>query len=364
MLAYVILIGVPIIYAMSRPIAQTIEKYRKKQKKILMLFFVLYFAILALRHRSIGVDMSGSYFYYFSLYGNADWKYFANIAIDSEPAFPVLCKAVYTITNNEQVFTAVLAMLILFPVAYLYVKESENALMTIALFVITPLFHMFFSTIRQSIAMALMVPLYYFTKQKNLIPYFLIIGVAFLFHNSALVMLPFYWIYHVRVNKNWLLVIAPMLILSYVFNERLFIFSLRFLGDRYVERYGEIVSTGAYAMLLLYMIFAVYSFMIPDTKLLDQDTIGLRNLLLFSVVLQSFAPLNNVAMRLNCYYILFHPLVIPRIANRATGRNKQIAFVSRAVICNFFFVYFIYNGYAGSDTLEIFPYLPFWGNPT
>jgi len=361
MLAYLIMIGVPILYAMSKPVARTWEQYQKKQRTILMLFFALYFCLLALRHTSLGND-TNNYVYYFHVWGNAPWERVFNQSLQNEPAFYFLCKLIYTIWGHEQFFLAVISFLIVGPVAYLYIRETENALMTIAIFLSTSLFVMFFSGMRQSLAVAMMVPIYYFTKKKKVIPYLLCVGVACLFHISAVVVLPFYIVYHMRVSKRGLLVVVPTLIAGYVFNKQLFSLALRFLETKYVESYGKITATGAYSMLLLYVVFGVYAFLVPEESRMDSDTVGLRNLLVFSIFLQFFAPLNNVAMRMNYYYILFHPLVLPKIANRAKLCNKQIAILSRIVICLFFFFYFIYQGYTfDSDvSIKVFPYIPFW----
>lgn len=362
MFAYLIMIGVPILYAMSQPVAKTLEKYQKKQKIILVLFFAIYFSLLALRHDSIGTDADSYVHNFFNVYGHLSWKQIFSITHQEEPAFAYLCKLIYSVWSNSQFFLAVTSFVIVFPVAFLYIRESENALISISLFLSSSLFVMFFTGLRQSIAVAMMAPIYYSTKNKKLILYLICVGIAYLFHVSALVILPFYFIYHARVNKNWLLVIVPGLTICYIFNKQLFLFALQFLGPRYVESYGEIVATGAYSMLLLYIIFAIYAFLIPETNRMDSDTIGLRNILLFSIILQSFAPLNNMAMRMNYYYMLFYPLLIPKIANRAKSRNIQIAKVSRIVICLFFFLYFICT-IGSSGSLNVFPYIPFWRTP-
>ena len=52
-------------------------------------------------------------------------------------------------------------------------------------------------------------------------------------------------------------------------------------------------------MLILFALFTVFAFIIPDELIIDKETTGLRNFLLLSLVLQMFAPLHSLAMRLN-----------------------------------------------------------------
>ena len=112
------------------------------------------------------------------------------------------------------------------------------------------------------------------------------------------------------------------------------------LVERYTNYAGDMISTGAYTMLILFSIFTVFSFVIPDEKRMDNETIGLRNFLLLSLVIQMFAPLHNLAMRMNYYYIIFIPLLIPKIIAIRNKRWEQVAVLGRRVMVVFFFVYF------------------------
>ena len=79
-----------------------------------------------------------------------------------------------------------------------------------------------------------------------------------------------------------------ILAILFIFNNQLFGFLVRIL-EKYTEYDGTITQTGAYTMLFLFIIFAIFSFVIPDEKAMDAETIGLRNFLLFSVAIQMFA---------------------------------------------------------------------------
>ena len=113
-------------------------------------------------------------------------------------------------------------------------------------------------------------------------------------------------------------------------------------------------------MLILFVIFAVFAFLVPDETLLDAETIGLRNFLLLSVVLQMFAPLHTIAMRMNYYYIIFIPLLMPNIIRARSKKWEEVAVVARHIMVAFFAMYFFYNAYTGTGNLEVFPYHFFW----
>ena len=99
--------------------------------------------------------------------------------------------------------------------------------------------------------------------------------------------------------------------------------------------------------------------MIPDETRLNKETIGLRNFLLFSLVLQMFAPLHVLAMRMNYYYIIFIPLLLPQIIASRSERWGSVAVVGRYVMVVFFLIYFFISASNGGG-LHVFPYHFFW----
>ena len=112
-------------------------------------------------------------------------------------------------------------------------------------------------------------------------------------------------------------------------------------------------------MLILFAIFAVFVFVIPDDSAIDDETIGLRNFLLLSLMIQMFAPLHNLAMRMKYYYIIFIPLLLPKAIACRSKRWNQIALLGRHSMVVFLLIYFFINAYSGSN-LRVFPYHFFW----
>ena len=112
-------------------------------------------------------------------------------------------------------------------------------------------------------------------------------------------------------------------------------------------------------MLLLFTAFAIFAFLVPDESQLDAETIGLRNFLLLSLVIQMFAPLHVLAMRMNYFYIIFIPLLLPKIIACRSKRWNQVAVLGRHVMVAFFLIYFFAGAFRGS-ALHVWPYHFFW----
>lgn len=350
MIPYYALIFLPIFIYALRIKDQTLEK---KNKTTIGLFFLLFMLMLMLRHVSIGRDLI-VYSRYFEIYSKMSWD--KVIQTEMEPAYILLNRLVYVFTDNFQWMVVVTGAITVIPMWYTYSKSIEDTPLAISMFLIMPTFVMVFSGLRQTIAIAIGMIAYEFTKRHKIIPFILSIVLAFFFHRSAFILIFMYPLYHIRLTRKWLFFVIPSLGVLYIFNKPVFSFLNRIFGDIYE---AEVKETGAYAMLVLFIVFAIYSFVVVDDSKLDDETIGIRNLLLISVAIQMFAPLHGLAMRMNYYYILFIPLLIPRIINRCSPQWEKIVFVSRYVMALYFLFRFFDHAPSG-NILDTFPYKFFW----
>ena len=359
MIPYFLLIVLPLIVRVIS------KKYRitsghkqlyETRTAALDVFMFLFFLLLALRGLNCGNDTRQ----YWNLFN----RYNASSLVDlvqsgsHELGYKLLNKLIGTTTGSYQVFLFTTAMLCVWPVWYFYKQASENQLLTIALFLTVAPFVMYFSGIRQAIAMSLGVPAWYATKNKKIGAFILAVVFAMQFHTSAIVLFALYPLYYAKITKTWLWFVIPCMVAVYVLRQQIFTFLFTFLW----KEYDSITETGAVNVLILLIMFAIYSYVIPDETCLDDDVIAMRNILLLSVVLQIFAMLHPLSMRMNYYFLLFVPILIPKIANRTRVRYSEVAKLSIVVLTIYFIYYFLNNTIRGSDDLNIAPYIPFWEN--
>lgn len=360
MFAYCLLLAVPFfVAAVLRGLKQT---YRLKeipyQDKIMAVFFLMYFLLLVLRSPSVGADVR-RYLYKFN--GSADMSMLEYVRESSwELGFDVLTKIIRWFTSSQRIFLTVLAALALWPLARFYSKESEDPVLSIAIFVVLPMFAMFFSGLRQAISMAMVVPAYRFVREKKLFFFLLVVLLASLFHSSAVVMVLIYPVYYANWTKRDLLWLIPGILIAYIFNGVIFRVALRFLFTDSTEVIKSMGSTGAVNMLIFFSLFLIFSYVFLDKKQADRETMGLRNILVLSVVIQCFAGVHTLVMRLNYYFLLFLPLLIPRVIRRTAGSKRGLAKFAGVVICLFCVFYFLRQVYNQDSILDIYPYIPFW----
>ena len=356
MAVYYLLLFVPIIIQHSRVKGMRMS-YEKKNTVALAFFFMFLTLMVILRHEDIGND-TRNYLSYFVRYSHMEWSDVLGRNVES--GYPPLNKLVSVFSKEPQFFLAVMAILVSVMMYPTYKRLCVDTSLTIVLYCILSTFSMMFSGIRQMIAIGIGFIAYDFTRRRRLIPFILMVLLAMSFHTSAFMLAAMYPLYHARITKKWLYVVVPVMALCFVYNSQIFT-ALGAILAEYTKYDAEIESTGAYTMLILFGAFAVFSFVIPDERKIDDETIGLRNFLLLTFALQMFAPLHTLAMRMGYYFMIFIPLLLPKIIECRSKRWNQVAILGRYVMVGFFLLYFFWTQ-AGGDPLNICPYHFFWEN--
>lgn len=329
--------------------------FEKKNKWALFAFFAILTILVAFRHESVGND-TRNYIFYFKHYAKMDNTTLGSNALES--GYVIFNEVLSIFTEEPQVFLIISAIIVSILIYPTYKRLCIDPTLTIAIYCIMSTFVMMFSGIRQMIAISLGFVAYYFTRKKRIFPFILIVALAITFHRSAFMLLFMYPLFHAKITKKWLLVVVPILIVIFVFNEPIFAV-LGVILEQYAGFDAAVEETGAYTMLILFAMFTAFSFIISDEKKLDKEIIGIRNFLLFAVVIQMFAPLNALAMRMSYYYIIFIPLLIPKIIEAKSDTWKQVAVFARHIMIIFFFFYFFMT--IGNDGhLNVSPYHFFW----
>lgn len=356
MLVYYILVFFPIF---NYFIGRIIIKDKKIDENCHLLFFLIFLIILSVRSIFCGTDLLN----YLGIFNSTSNLSLLNIFEDYNGnylLFLVLNKLCFIISNDFQFFMFISAVISILPIAFLYKKNSSDFLLTMSLFLNVAPFQIFFSGLRQSIALGFIAFSFYFIKNKRKLSFILIIIIASLFHQSAIYCLILYPLYYANINKKWLFFIIPVICLLFVFKSQFFAVLVNFVSPSYFEKYNIIEANGAYSIFILLLFFLLYSFILPSREKIDREFMGLRNFLILASCIQVFVSINPIIMRINYYLLLFIPLLIPKVKNYVNKYNiKIVKFISICMICFFIFYYF-YNAYTGSDILNIYPYISIW----
>ena len=331
---------------------------RKRSNKSIILFFVIWFILLSLRHSTkCGFDLPNYQVYFFMTskldffdvfsFFNTEQLYFA---------FNWLIAHIYP---DFRLFLIATSLLCTGVVGWFYYKESEFAPLTILFFVTNACFVMFYSGLRQSLAMLFVIPAYYMTKQKRLVPFILIVFLANFFHNSAIIMLLLYPIFHTPLRSKHFILVMLLVALFFIFKSQIFTAVVPYLNEKY-SRAG-LTETNGYTVWIMFVLLLVYSFLILDDSKMNTECLGLRNILVIMTLIQGFAPINPLAMRMNYYFILLFPIVLPKLMCYPKIGHENIVQLSKWFMVLFFTIFFFaFRVSSGNPSLGAYPYVANW----
>lgn len=375
MFPYLLLIFVPLLFSFLSFSSSFTEYNGKwsvslgKKREILEhsclipVFFIILFVLLSAKDISIGKDTE-HYRHYFVLYSSVTPQYILENA-EEDILYWLLNWLIGQFTDSFQVYLAIISLLTVLPIAYIYGRDRKHGFLKIIIFMNMSNFVMLFSGLRQALAVSVGLIAFECVKKKHLFRFLLCSLIAMGIHHSGFMVLTFYPLYYFTFKRKHLWFIIPSILLVFIFNKQIFTWATnllnQLLGDKYL---AEIDETGAYTILILFILLAVFAYIIPDEKKMDKEMLGLRNFLLAAVLLQCFAPVHTLAMRMNYYYIIFIPILIPKVLCSVKDNLKDVAGIAKAVLVLFFLLYYLITAYiscqTGQSALNTYPYVPFW----
>ena len=171
------------------------------------------------------------------------------------------------------------------------------------------------SILRQAVALAVVLYGYKYIKSKEFVKYSLCCIVAFLYHKSALIALPIYFIYYMKPVFVFLFsivfvilikILAPVIINSMFPNAMVYYESIT-------------ASSNGNFMRLIYLGYYLYSFLLRKKN--DKETIGFLKILSFGILLP-FVLGGLTGGRFAMYFIIYLILLLPKINQRFTIEYK------------------------------------------
>lgn len=355
MFPYLLLLGLPLL------LSSFSQTSRSKLNISIGVFCLMLFFMLALRSVSIGTDIIVYQAKYLSIAGSP-WNNIPDII--REIGYGYLNKIISYYTNDFQFFLAVNAALVCIPLYLLYRYPNKDNYLKIIIFMNMAIFPMFFSGLRQSIAIALGM-LAYFALPKRPIVFLLIVVIAFFFHHSSvvlLILLPFAFF---PIRRKYLLLLIPLFAFFIVFKTQIASIVMLLISSSedlaiYTERYNSFADTGAYGSLVLFVLFTLFSYIYADEKRLSQKGFFLRNILVIASFFQLVALINPTMMRINYYFIAFIPLAVPVCLEACSKIASLTVNLLKVAIAIFLTLFYLNRAFYGADNFHIYPYEFFW----
>ena len=234
-------------------------------------------------------------------------------------------------------------------------KISVNPVYSIVLFILLGFYFDLMNGVRQYFAISIVVYAWQFIFNRSFFRYFLLIVFAVLFHTSALLMLPVYWINKINLGKKKLMLLVFLsLPLSFVLGP--FVQLLMSLIPQYEVYSNSEFTQMANPLSFLRVLFPIFIFMLIilkyDELMSDKCTQIITNLSIFSILITILFPGIQLMIRIGFYFQIALVFIIPIISNMLSSKN---AFIFKVFSVVYAFLY-IYVTQLSRPVANIFPF--------
>lgn len=353
-LGYLVLAGVQVPLFYKR---DSLGKKQFNTRAYLLLCCIEIILLAGLRGYTVGAD-TVTYLdalrYYKSL---LIWEIpFASLVFpfDFEIGYFTLTKICAFLSMNETAFLFVIAMITYIPVFVTIKNHSTIPYLSILSYFAFGMFSYSLGVFRQMIAISILLCGWKYVRERKLVKYLIVVGIAMTFHLTAVIALALYVLYGIKWRKViWLVFPAEIVLLV---TGRLVIV----LATRLLPQYAHYLSGkydqqgGSYLMLLL-LNFVLLLCIILDKKGRFNDNMTICALIL-AVLLQSVGYSMALFGRIVPYFSIYLIVAIPD-AVCGLGEKWRKPAVTAAVAVLFLLAYKMING-----NQYITPYYLFFQN--
>ncbi len=337
--------------------------FRRNNKKTQLLFCTLscltMIALFAMRHLSMGIDLhyghSIGYLASYEQTAEMSWREIFHINhFGYERGYVVFIKLLTYFSSDPRFLLTSIAVITMSCVFSVLASYSDDAFLSVIVYIGTPCFVANFSSLRQALAVSLCFFSFRYIKQKKFVPFAIFTAVATLFHTSALLFIAAYFLYNIKIPRSWRYASVVAIPFIYVLRD-VFFFVARILKPSAVKD-----NNGSFTFFLA--LFGVYVVVAALGDNSDEHLNGLMNIFCVACCIMAFSGIYNTAERLAWYFIIFLALLLPRFVEQLKGLHRihdvpWILMYSGILACfTLFGLYQIYSTYWAMA----YPYYFFW----
>ena len=307
-----------------------------KQRKIfLVIVCIEMIGFAGIRDTALGADTT-TYLRAFEYYSALPQGEILGAALVSPYDFEVgyfwLTKLCAWLSIGKTGFLIVIAALIYIPVCRFTLKYSESPLMGILVYFAFSFFQYSLGIFRQMIALSITLLGVKYIFEQKFGKFLLTVAIAMTFHTTAIIVLPLYWIYRLKLENKmkWIFAVEAVCLVCarplVLFAVRLFPKYANYVSGRFD------VQGGSYVMLILLNAILIAGCLVEKRKE-NQDNIVLRmsvNATIMAILLQIVGYSMGIFGRIVPYYSIYLVILIP--TDSAAIRLSLVDIIARPLL--------------------------------
>jgi len=310
--------------------------------------------IMALRGNMVGTDILNYSFEFYNSEFYLDYK-----LRETEMGYSYFNNLFNNLGFGYQQYIALIAGIFIIAISYFYYNYSRYIFLSFYLHITIGLFSISMSGLRQTMAIAFSVIAFTFLEKNRVFLYFSAIGIAYLFHNSALIFLFLYFFRKVKISKKNGLLFLIVCLMIFIFKGAIATVVQMISPEKY-HRYTDLVINVNYSVIFVMIAIPIVCLMFWP-KNIEKDVNYHRNMSIFFVmscinfVVYFLATEIPLFERLSLYFIIFNTVLIPNIISDIKSRHvRSLALLMCIVLPLIQFLISTPGGSYGIDNYKFF----------
>lgn len=337
---------------LAKPVAIGAGEIVMKPNKWLAAIVMATFVVVAGLRNNIGDTV-----FYIHSYKLNDFTW-TQVKAEKDIGFGILQMILKKITDDPQLLIFITALATNVLIVYVLYKYSKLFELSIFLYITSGLYIVSMNGIRQFLASAIVFAATKFLFDGSWKKYFLVVAFASLFHGSALILIPIYFI--VR-RKAWtsstivLLSLAMILILGYsVISDAIF----TAIADTHYGEYKDFQEGGANIIRVVIGAVPLVFAYLGRFKLRDvfPKADYVVNMSLLNFIIMAVATQNWIFARFTIYFGLYNIILMSWVISLFVKRERKIIYYA---ILGLYLVYFYYENVVTLNIIYRSDYLKF-----
>lgn len=346
MIIYILLAIIIAVFTTYQKRVWMIGKLTIENRSLYFYFLSIILVVVSSIRYGVGTDYETYKKAFEEFYCQGKNPYWLNF----EWGFIMLNKGVALISDNIQSLLALSAIITMAFFVKTYRDNSNDQLFSLFLFVTLYFYATSFNIVRQSIALAIV---FWGTKDlmyKKPKSYFMKVVVASLFHTSALIMIPFYFVGVREVKFKLYLFGGICAMVSIFFYSRLMSILVKFVPQYaiYIDyKSDSSILNFIFLILNLFLLIIVWrgkeTLQYQKNRQIDIYIHTCCWALLFCLL----SPLNILFSRIAMYFFVYSTLSVPYCFDFFDRKSKYLLKCGIVFIAIAIYIYYLYNNVAG-----------------
>lgn len=316
-----------------------------KKKIYVVCCCIFLFVIIGFRGEEVGTDTYSymlSFFQYNKIYSFKLDDICEIFSLYQEPAYILLNICVGLFTEKFTIFLCCYASLYVVAIGYLVYKYSDKPLWSFIVLLSLGFVYFAMAGIRQTIAMSILLFSYKYIQERKVLPFILLVFLAYMFHNSSVIFLVAYPVATLKINWKHLVVLVCAYIIMAFFSElvRFVIFDLM-KWERLDSYYNRTETLSLSGVIIQISIFAFAYFFKEDAIKYNKNNIILINMTFLGCLFQLYSTVIAEFFRVSMYFSIFNALMIPNIACsiQMKSNKKLVCFLIPVFLLAYYLIF-------------------------